>query len=464
MPCQMVSKMRRSGFCFSILFFAALFSTAATAQVACPDATTTTNATSFTQSIKARPTDGQCLFQTGSSGMVFSAYHAHASAFYVVKVTDYDVNLTSFSCAPAFSNTFGGNTWESRINVVDGPTTCTFAGNDAGGNPFSGQLTAHGYDAGANAIIEITNMSLNGPASVFAGASSGTLAADQITEFMGSRSAALLGAQPDILGLLGETGPSVGVLATKGQGSLSLRSGNAGSLWVAAEANWGNLGTATTSFALLSFGSHVWLNENTILGGMIELDRASRADGVARLSGSGYLIGPYFASQGSALSVDARLLYGQSANRISPTGTYTDSFASKRWLASFNLTGQFKSGRVTFLPGLGLAYTEDQQQAYVNGLAVPVPAQKVQVGEFTARMNWQVPLADDLTRITGGLSGIMGWQAGSNAALAGARGRLDLGLGHQNGGFSYGLNVWLDGLGRSDLMQRGLEARLDWSF
>lgn len=461
--------MRRSGFLPAILllvqlFLVGAFSGSAAAQVACPDASDNSAITAFTPSIKARPTDGQCLFQGGSSGMVFSANHSFGQTYFVIRVVDYNVNLTSFACTSQYFSSFSGNTWESRVAVIDGPTTCTFAGLDSGGNPFSGQLTARGYDSGGLAYAEITNMSLSGVGSVFAGAASGTQAADLISEFLGGRATALLAAQPDLLGLLDGADPTFGVMSTKGQGHLSLRSGGGGPVWVAAEGSWGNIGTAATSYTLLSFGAHARLGNDMILGGMVEFDRAMHRDGTARVDGNGYLVGPYFASRGQVLSIDARLLYGLSANRISLTGASTDSFTTQRWLADFNLSGEFTSGVVKFLPGLGFAYAQDNQQAYVNSLAVAVPAQTARVGELTARMNWQVPLADGRSRITGGVAGILGWQSGSSAVFDGARGRVDLGFDRRHGLFGYKVNVWVDGIGRAGLLQRGFEAKLDWAF
>ena len=127
---------------------------------------------------------------------------------------------------------------------------------------------------------------------------------------------------------------------------------------------------------------------------------------------------------------------------------------------------RIETARATLLPQVQYAYTEDRQEAYLDSLSNPVPAQIVSLGELSTSLGWEMPIGDTgLTDFTGELSGIWGVQDGGGSVFDGGRGRLDLGLSHDTGtGLRIGLGSYLDGIGNAELTRRGIEVTVDWQF
>lgn len=71
---------------------------------------------------------------------------------------------------------------------------------------------------------------------------------------------------------------------------------------------------------------------------------------------------------GQALYFEGRVLYGQTKNKFSPFGTYTDSFDTERLLAKFKVASELEYDRTTLMPSMQLSYTTDDQKAYTDGL------------------------------------------------------------------------------------------------
>jgi hypothetical protein len=200
---------------------------------------------------------------------------------------------------------------------------------------------------------------------------------------------------------------------------------------------------------------------------MLQYDMAETRDGAARIEGTGWLIGPYFAAElaQGEIVMDGRLLYGRTDNEISPLGTYVDSFETERWLAILNTSGRVELARLTLLPGLGYAYTEDRQMAYVDALSVPVPEQTISLGELTARLEWEVPLGDGATVFTGGIAGIRANSSQTSSQLEGGRGRFNLGLRHAGAnGFNVDLGGYIDGIGAANYQSRAIALTVSYAF
>lgn len=118
-------------------------------------------------------------------------------------------------------------------------------------------------------------------------------------------------------------------------GTASLSSGaltgckQTGNTWAALYNSW----SQQDSYALGVFGHHHKFNDNLIIGVLAEIDHFN--DTANDTSGTGWLVGPYVVAKhhSSPLYLEGRFLYGQSANKLSPFGTYVDSFATERLLA-----------------------------------------------------------------------------------------------------------------------------------
>jgi hypothetical protein len=364
---------------------------------------------------------------------------------------------------------------EDVLEFADGDITVTggtLAAISGGPSVWTAELSVDGnadvvVSVAADAVQDASGTP-SAAASVTGAFASGEAASQLIATFMEARAAALLASQPDVRGFLGGTSTGLAFVdVTQGAGTVRLRTGGSGPFWAALDANWSDLGSASSSYALATLGAHTWLSQDALLGGMLQYDMAETRDGAARIEGTGWLIGPYFAAElaQGEIVMDGRLLYGRTDNEISPLGTYVDSFETERWLAILNTSGRVELARLTLLPGLGYAYTEDRQMAYVDALSVPVPEQTISLGELTARLEWEVPLGDGATVFTGGIAGIRANSSQTSSQLEGGRGRFNLGLRHAGAnGFNVDLGGYIDGIGAANYQSRAIALTVSYAF
>lgn len=128
-------------------------------------------------------------------------------------------------------------------------------------------------------------------------------------------------------------------------------------IWI--DARWAHADTGSTDadFGALHLGADYRINPDLLVGLMGQLDWTSQRDAIAGTAadGMGWMVGPYVVARlQEHLLFDASLLGGQSANQIDPLGLYVDSFATSRWLAKAQLTGEFKLGGFSYSPMLAL--------------------------------------------------------------------------------------------------------------
>jgi hypothetical protein len=149
-------------------------------------------------------------------------------------------------------------------------------------------------------------------------------------------------------------------------------------------------GSIDGSYAVVHFGADIPLSQSTVAGVMVSFDGASEEDpGVSELSGSGWMIGPYFSSAiHDRLILSGRLAIGQSRNdaKIDVGGTsYSGDFETNRFLSKLTLTGQTEYGRFTVLPEVSLSYGSERQAAYslsAGGTAVNISGQDISYGRL----------------------------------------------------------------------------------
>nr|WP_255598712.1 Ig-like domain-containing protein [Hasllibacter sp. MH4015] len=294
---------------------------------------------------------------------------------------------------------------------------------------------------------------------------SGSVAEEVIRDFLGARSLALLAAQPDLAGLLSNDGPSGNIQVTRGQGIVQMRTGTEGPIWAALDAQWSDLDGFETAYTHLTFGSHMYLQDETLLGVMLQLDHAASGEGLAEIEGTGWLIGPYYVARYGDVDLDARLLWGRTENEISPIGTYTDRFATERILATVNLSGEVELERVTLRPLIGWSYVDDRSESYIDALSNPVAAQRVRLSQLEAALDWTMPLGTGGVDFVGGFAGLFTAEEGGNGDPEGARGRIDLGLRRQGAGpVSFDFGLFYDGIGQARYESYGLDVSVDWRF
>lgn len=245
-----------------------------------------------------------------------------------------------------------------------------------------------------------------------------------------------------------------------------------GNTWAELTAAWAD----DSEFTLATIGTHRAINPNLIIGGMLQLDRASgEADaslGHADISGHGWMVGPYFAAQlrDQPIYFEGRLLYGQSDNEITLTPnfgpSFTDNFQTERMLAQLRVMGEYKLQNTTLMPLFDFTYTDDTQDSYVDSLGNTIDAQTVALTQLTAGLDFSRPIevqSGDFT-LNGGLSGIYSASHGTAADKEIVRGRVDLGFVYdlENSG-TFSASTFLDGIG-ADTQSRGLSLTFDMTF
>ncbi len=359
----------------------------------------------------------------------------------VAPFTDSDITVTGGTLGPISG---GPQVWTAVLSV-DGDTDV-------------------GISVAAGAVIDASGTP-SAAASVTGAFASGTVAEELIREFIAARASSLIAAQPGLTGLLDNAAPSGNIQVTRGFGEIQFRTGSEGAVWAALDAQWSDIDGFETAYTHLTFGSHIYLQDGTLLGVMLQLDHAASTEGVAEIEGTGWLVGPYYVARYGAVDVDARLLWGRTENEISPVGTYTDTFATERVLAMVNLSGEIEAGAATLRPLVGWSYVDDRSEAYIDALANPVAAQRVRLSELEVALDWSLPFGTSGTDFTGGIAGIFTSEEGGNGSLDGTRGRVDMGLRRQGAGaLDFDIGVYADGLFQPGLERYGVDVSVDWRF
>lgn len=359
----------------------------------------------------------------------------------VIDFRDNDITVTGGTLGPISG---GQQTWTANLTVDGDRNVVVSVAEDAA-------LDGSGMSSAAASVV-----------GTFA---SGEIAEELIREFLAARSVALLAAQPTLSGLLDNAGPSGDISLTRGAGTVQIHTGSEGPIWAALNSNWSDTDGFETAYTNLSFGAHMSLKDETLLGAMLQLDHAVSVEGFAEIEGVGWLIGPYYVARYGDVDLDARLLWGRTQNDISPFGTYTDTFATERILAMVNLSGEMEAGLGTLHPLIGWSFVEDRSDAYIDALSNPVESQRVRLNQLEVALDWTVPIRTDGIDFIGGASGLISQEDGGNGSINGARGRLDLGLRRQGQGpLDFDFGVYADGLGQSGFEAYGFDLSANWRF
>ena len=237
-----------------------------------------------------------------------------------------------------------------------------------------------------------------------------------------------------------------------------------------------NSSSTDSTFKIGYLGAHYYLDDQTKIGIIGQLDWVDETNSVTNssASGHGWMIGPYIAGTLSNpdLFYEARAGYGQSENNVSPNGVATGSFGASRWLVSGKLSGNIKKDDYTITPSVSVAYFEETQEAYTNSAATAVPEQTVSLGEvrFGPTLSKAMEL-DNGMQFTPklGISGVWNFGVDNNNATQGSvlgdddlRARVDAGFSATNpdNGMILTLEAFYDGIGASDYDSYGGTARI----
>jgi hypothetical protein len=289
-----------------------------------------------------------------------------------------------------------------------------------------------------------------------------------ISKFLQTRANALLSNQPDLAGFLRGGAGQFAAEVSRGGGSVAFDSGYNAPFWARLNANWTTDLGAESQYVFGAIGGHSRLSQNVLLGAMLQFDTLSETNGAATTQGTGWLLGPYFVAKlpSQPLYFEGSLLYGQTANTVSPLGTYSDDFSTQRWLATLGVSGQIERGPLTLTPFLDAKYTTDAQAAYIDGLGNPISSQTIGLAQASAGLDFELAL-NAATTLNGGVSGVWSYSSGSVLApgYAGGRARVNLGIAHRFGACSeLALSGFYDGIGTVDYQSFGAEFKLQTCF
>lgn len=147
------------------------------------------------------------------------------------------------------------------------------------------------------------------------------------------------------------------------------------------------------SFGIVYLGADYLLTPWLLVGVLAQYDwmtERSQAQALlplgvplSRVDGRGWMAGPYMSARLSPnLFFDARAAWGTSDNHVDPFGQYQDTFATNRWLARANLTGNWRFGNFRWTPSAGVTFVEERQRSYTDTLGIAIPSQTVSLGRF----------------------------------------------------------------------------------
>ncbi|WP_422369907.1 Ig-like domain-containing protein [Hoeflea sp.] len=237
-------------------------------------------------------------------------------------------------------------------------------------------------------------------------------------------------------------------------------------LWVKGNLSKSKLDGSEQGFGSFHVGADYRVTPDLMVGTLVQFDWAdeSNATAATSASGTGWLAGPYAVYRlHQNVIVDGYVAYGQSDNKVSPFGTYIDSFDTNRFLARGQITGDFNYAGWTVAPQLAASYLVETQKAYVDSNGVSIPEQDIEVGQLsfgpTFRKNH---VLDNDVVLTPSLAikGIWNFKKAGTAdittgAITGSaqdklRARLELGVGARfTDNFRLTSSGYVDGLGQN---------------
>ncbi|MEP2946451.1 MAG: Ig-like domain-containing protein [Lentilitoribacter sp.] len=300
---------------------------------------------------------------------------------------------------------------------------------------------------------------------------------DRIVQSMQSRANQLVSNQTSLFEFLqGGRGGFFNANGSEATGYFNISSKHKGYFWFDVNGSWSSDNDTRTKYGLGTFGSHAEINENLLLGGMVQIDITENTDASSTVRSKGWLAGPFVIGRhpNQDLYFEGAILYGQTYNRIKPTNTYEDKFKSDRWLFRGALTGEIVTEDVSLFPNIKFSHTTDNQQAYTDSLSNLISEQSISLTEISAGIDFNRPIVvdgGDLALI-GGISGIWsgsdgnGGSAGTiNPAYDGGRAKVHLGMNFKDeSGIGARLTGFYDGIGADNYHAYGASVSIKKRF
>jgi outer membrane protein W len=160
---------------------------------------------------------------------------------------------------------------------------------------------------------------------------------------------------------------------------------NAADIWLEVQVNQIKRGDSLGRFSTTYLGTDYVLKPDFLVGLSVQRDWISFAgkSTTNTVKGVGWMITPYMTTKLTEhLYADVGIGWGKGQNKMSPFGTYTDSFNSERWLASMAMVGDFSVNHIKIKPTARLSYFKESTAAYADTLNVAIPSFAVKTGSF----------------------------------------------------------------------------------
>ena len=283
----------------------------------------------------------------------------------------------------AYSTFFDGKVLRYTSTISRGPadangrTSCSISNASIAGASFGGDGSAASNTAivGNKTVIETQK---------------------KIAQFMATRANQLVANQPDLTCFLAGacSGGGFDLTVTKGPMNFNLTSQFGSPVWCRLKGSRSKSGTAHNDYLFGAIGAHRHLNQNTLLGLTLELDHQSQSDGVAKIDGTDWLVGPYIVGRlpNQPLFSKARAFWGKTNNTISRFGTDSDTFETERFLIQAKVLGKLEYGATTLTPSLSGAFTKDTQTAYTDSLGNVIPQQRIELRQLVLGLDFNTPV------------------------------------------------------------------------
>lgn len=383
---------------------------------------------------------------------------------------------SSFSLTVTFSEPVTGFTTAGMTT-----TNAAVIGLSGSGTTYTAVLKASGSGdvtvfVPANVAIDAANNGNSAPNLLEIADLTVDRTQELIATYMQTRANQLVRNQPNLIPFLSGTARGIfSANATRARGSFDFATGAEYPVWAQANGSWTTDGDSNSKYVFAALGGHHAITENLLVGAMLQFDHLSEKNGAATVSGTGWMVGPYFVAKSAnhPLYFEGRLLYGETSNEISPFGTYEDRFDTERLLAQLKVAGELSFGTTTLVPFLDASYTTDDQKSYVDSLGNTISGQGIELGQIEIGMDFSkaISVSSGTLDLWGGISGIWSHTSGSGFAstvtpdYAGGRARIELGF---NRALSANQNVtasaYYDGVGARGYESYGLSFGYEMQF
>lgn len=305
----------------------------------------------------------------------------------------------------------------------------------------------------------------------------------QIAQFLAARANQLVSNQPDLTCMMSGACAAGGAdlnVSSRGMSNFQLSSRSEGPLWFRLKGSQINAGGVSSDYVFGAIGAHRAFGSNALVGLMLQFDHLSEATATRSISGTGWMAGPYLVGKlpRQKLFYELRALAGKTRNDISPFGTYSDRFETKRFLVQAKVAGALEYGTITVTPSLSATYSKDTQAAYTDTLGNLIAQQSIELGQVSLGLDVSKPvmLGNQIWTLRGGLvgvytstfgTGVQAAKAAGNGSLPHDRGRARVHVGAlrtlRNGG-EMNVSLFYDGLGAVDYEAYGVDVGLKINF